>query len=174
MDCQCRSPDGWGWLGPGTKHTQNHKSCMCVCVHVVCVEFWQYVFVKTCKRLGPVRVRRTKYSLLLLLYYNTLWCPYLLNQLFLKKQFAVKHVWCVGSETATFPPGHLVIFTVRTIRTQFLQLFIDTIYAAVCCFWLVFLLLTVSVLALCFTLLWPAQVLDDPVCFTGCSDSVAK
>ena len=43
-------------------------ACVCVCIHVVCIEFWQYVFAENrrCKRLGPVRIRRSKYSLLLL------------------------------------------------------------------------------------------------------------
>ena len=36
-------------------------ACVCVCIRVVCIEFWQ----RTCKRLGSVRVRRSKYSLLL-------------------------------------------------------------------------------------------------------------
>ena len=40
----------WVWVGV--------HACVCVCVRVVCVKFGQY---------GPVRVRRSKYPLLLLL-----------------------------------------------------------------------------------------------------------
>ena len=45
------------------------RACVRVCIHVVCIEFFNSMYLpRTCKRLGPVRVRRSKYSLLLLLF----------------------------------------------------------------------------------------------------------
>ena len=40
------------------------RACVCVCV-LYALSFDNMYLYRTCKRLGPVRVRRSKYSLLL-------------------------------------------------------------------------------------------------------------